>query len=116
MFDSNIETIDGISLLYLQGILTRDTIAEFESICSQVVNNEPEVIALNFKDVRHIDSVSINHLFKLAKKAQEKEIQLIIYDMEEPIQQILEMIKLDRVIVFMTREKFFEEFLKISNR
>jgi len=112
-----IDTINfqGIHVIYLHGILTSNTISEFDLFCETEIEKNPEIIALNFKDVNQIDSISLNHLFKLTKKTSKKNIRLIIYDPMKSIHQIFEVIKLDKVITILSKKKFEEDFLKFGN-
>lgn len=114
MIDIDVMNYHGIIVIYPHGVLTSNTIGEFDSFCETEIEKNPEIIALNFRDINQIDSISLNHLFRLSKKTSEKNIRIIIFDPIESIQQIFEVIKLNKVIKILTKEKFEEDFLKFT--
>jgi anti-anti-sigma factor len=108
----NVDDFGTVAVLHFCGILTSDTIKEAEETWNDQLEKSPEVIAFDLKELTQIDSISINHVFQLSRIAAEKNIQLIIFDANEPLKKIFEVIKLDRVITFMTKQKFESEYLK----
>jgi anti-anti-sigma factor len=114
MLNISIEEVGDITMIFLEGMLMRDTLRDAEEVWNEQLNKNPEIIAFNLKGLAQIDSISINHLFRLSKRAIEKDIEIIIYDINENIRKIFDVIKLTRVIPVMPRQKFENDYLKIS--
>lgn len=104
------EELSGIIIIHISGTLTRNHLKEAEDIWNEELNKKPEILALDLKDVPQIDSITINHLFKFSERAVKEDVKLIIYDVSDELKKIFDLIKLDRVITFMTRNKFEEEY------
>jgi len=112
MMNIDIDDFGTVVVMHIFGILTRDTIKEVEEIWNEQLEKGPDVIAFDFNGLTQIDSVSINHVFKLSRIAAEKNIKLIAFDANDSIKKIFEVIKLDKVITFMPKQKFEYEYLK----
>lgn len=112
MINLDIDDFGTIVVIHFYGILTRDTIKEVEETWNEQMEKSPDVIAFDFNKLTQIDSISINHVFKLSRIAAEKNIQLIAFDANESMKKIFEVIKLDKVITFMPKQKFESEYLK----
>ncbi len=106
------EDFGDIISITMSGTLSRDSLMEAEESWSELMAKKPQLLAFNLKDLTQIDSVAINHLFKLAKIASEKNVRLVIYDVNESLGKILEVIKLDQVIPIVSRKQFELEYLK----
>jgi anti-anti-sigma factor len=101
-----------VVIMHFHGTLTREVLKDMEDAWSDEVDKMPDVIALDFRDVTQIDSISINHIFKMARIAENKKIKLIMFDVFESLKKIFEVIKLDKVITIMTRQQFVAAYLK----
>jgi len=112
MITVNIDDFGSIVIIHFYGILTRDTIKEVEEAWNDQLEKSPDVIAFDLKGLTQIDSISINHVFKLSRIAAEKNVNLIIFDANESLKKIFEVIKLDKVITFISKQKFESEYLK----
>jgi anti-anti-sigma factor len=112
MITLDVDDFGTVVVIHFFGILTRDTIKEVEETWNDQLEKNPDTIAFDLKQLTQIDSISINHIFKLSRNAAEKNIKLIAFDANESLKKIFEVIKLDKVITFMSRPKFESEFLK----
>jgi anti-anti-sigma factor len=112
MINLTVDDFGTVIVMHFFGILTRDTIKEVDETWNEQLEKGPDIIAFDLKDLTQIDSVSINHVFKLSRSAAEKNIKLIAFDANESMKKIFEVIKLDRVITFMPRQKFEYEYLR----
>jgi anti-anti-sigma factor len=112
MMSIHAEEIGPVTIMYFQGILTRETLKELEDQWSEYFAKRPAVIAFDFRDLGQVDSISINHIFKMSRAAKDKNVKLVIFNINEPLFKIFEVIKLDRVVTIMTKSKFENEYLK----
>lgn len=101
-----------VVILHFHGNLTREALKDVQDAWSDEVDARPDVIALDFRDVAQIDSICINHIFKMAKTAEKETIRLVIFDVYETLKKIFEVIKLDRVVTIMTKQQFESAYLK----
>ncbi|OHD66991.1 MAG: hypothetical protein A2176_16080 [Spirochaetes bacterium RBG_13_51_14] len=112
MIDLQTEEIGPVAVIHFYGILTRDTLRDAEEAWNDQLERRPEVLAFDFKGLSQIDSISINHIFKLARTASERNMKLIIYDMNESLKKVFEVIRLDKVVEFVSKQKFEADYLK----
>lgn len=112
MISINTDRLGSVVVMHFHGTLTREVLKDMEDAWDDEVDAVPEVIALDFRDVAQIDSICINHIFKMARTAEEKNITLVIYDVFESLKKIFEVIKLNKVIPVMTRQQFEKAYLK----
>jgi anti-anti-sigma factor len=112
MLDINTDQYGTVAIMHFHGTLTRDILKDVEDAWSDMVDKMPDVIALDFRDVTQIDSICINHIFKMARIAENKKIKLIMFDVFEALKKIFEVIKLDKVITIMTKQQFETAYLK----
>ena len=103
--------IENISIINIFGDMVSTNIESFGDICNIALKDDPEVIALNMKYVEHIDSISINHLFRLSKKLIEKNIVFIVYDITTRIKEVLETINFDTMVKIVSKEQFEKDYI-----
>ena len=112
MIQVYVEDYGDIITIALCGLLTRDTLKEAEESWTEQLDRKPQMLAFNLRELTQIDSVAINHLFKLATSASANNVPLIIYDMNEGLSKVFEVIKLDRIIPIISRRQFETDYLK----
>lgn len=114
MIDINTERYGPVVVMHFRGILTREVLKIVEEAWSDEIDTspEPEVIALDFKAVSQIDSICINHIFKMARIAENKQVRLIIIDVFDSLKKIFEVIKLNKVIPILTKQQFEAQYLR----
>jgi anti-anti-sigma factor len=108
----NVEQIDAIIVMELEGTLTRETLEQADEAWLEQLAKKPLVLALDFSRLGQVDSISINHLFKLSRATEESGIKLVILDVFGPLMKIFEVIRLDRVITILSKKKFETDYLK----
>jgi anti-anti-sigma factor len=111
MISISVEEIRDVIIVTIDGILTRETLKEAEDVWNEQLIKKPNVLALDLRELTQIDSVSLNHIFKLANAAKEQQVRLCICDISEPIRKIFEVIKLDKIIHFIPWKKFEAEYI-----
>lgn len=106
------EIYEQIIILHFHGVMVRQVLKDVEDAWSDHFDQRPETIAFDFKELTQIDSICINHIFRMARLAEENGIKLIIYDVFDSLRKIFEVIKLDKVIPIMTKKQFETLYLK----
>ncbi len=112
MIDVYSEQFGIVSVIHLSGMLTLETIMDAEEAWSEQMDNDPDVIAISFMNVAHIDSISINHLFKLSERAAARRMKLVLYGANDHIMNLFKLVKLDMVALLMTKQGFESEYIK----
>jgi len=112
MLEIDIEQVGAAVIIHCAGGLTRETIDDADLAWSDAFDAGPELIGLDFRDLAQIDSISLNHLFKLARAAEDRGIRLVVYDVNEELKKILNVIRLDKVIPIVTKKKFETEYMR----
>jgi anti-anti-sigma factor len=112
MLHIEIEKVGDAVILHVAGSLVLQTIADAEETWRNALDIGPELIGLDFRNLSQIDSISINHLFKLVRAANDRGIRLVIYDVNEELLEILKVIRLDTIIAIVTKNKFETDYLK----
>lgn len=108
---AEVEEHQGVTIIKVFGALNTKVIVEFDEICDNVVHKKPETLALDCSCLDFIDSVGINHLFKLSHQASNEEIKFVLYDLNPTIRHIFQVTSLDKLLTILTRETFEAEYL-----
>jgi anti-anti-sigma factor len=109
-----IQEYPDVVIVHMSGMMTREFLNDIEDIWNEELEKRPGVLAFDLKGVMDIDSITMNHIFKLAKRATTLDVKLIICDTSEQLKKIFEIININRVITVMTNQKFHEEYIKRS--
>ncbi|OHD70609.1 MAG: hypothetical protein A2W19_03470 [Spirochaetes bacterium RBG_16_49_21] len=99
-------------IIHINGTLTLEHLKEAEEVWNEQLDKRPGVLAFDFRGVLDIDSISMNHIFKLTKTAAEKNVKLIIFDASEQHKKIFEILRLDRVVTMMSGRQLYDEYIK----
>ncbi len=110
-----IEVYDENVVAHVYGELSMNNIKDVDDAIAKEIAKEPEVIGLNCKYLKHIDSYAINHFVKIARKAKENNITIVMFDLSEQIKFILETINLDKLVPIESRDAFEERISRKVN-
>jgi anti-anti-sigma factor len=99
-------------VVHISGMLMLEHLKEAEEVWYEQLDKQPDILAFDFKDVTGIDSISMNHIFKLTKMASEKEVKLILFDVNDELKKVFEIVKLDKVVTMMTGKRLYDEYIK----
>ncbi len=106
-----IEEINDIIIISLDGTFHFDTVPLLEEKWSEQLKKSPSIIAINCINLFQIDSAAIGHLVKFLNFAMEKDIQLVFYNLSSQIQQLFITAKLNRFFTITTESAFRNEYL-----
>jgi anti-anti-sigma factor len=99
-------------IVHMSGMLTLEHLKEAEEVWHDQLDKQPDILAFDFKEVTGIDSISMNHIFKLTKMAVEKEVRLILFDVNDELKKVFELVSLDKVVTMMNGKKLYDEYIK----
>ena len=106
MININIEEREVVIILHVFGNLSMDTADTVEISWRDQLAKKPEAIALNFNGLEFIDSIGISCLIRLTKNAVLKNVELIFYDLSEPIETLFKTARINKYFNIMTKEDF----------
>ncbi len=111
MLDIDIERISSIAILHIHGMISIETVNDFEDEFKKEIEKKPEIIALNCGSLSYLDSIGIKYMVKLSKTAIVEEIDVILYDLNHTIKKIFEVSTLDRYFNIISKEQFAQKYL-----
>ena len=116
--DVIIEEYEDYIIAYLNGTISIKNIKDVDTVLNRALDNKPEILGINCKYLTHIDSITINHLLKLSKKALDLNVKLVIFNLSSAIESVVNTINLNRLVTITTKEIFEDEYLskKIDER
>ncbi len=109
--DIFIEEKEDIIIVFLSGVLSYDSIKEFDDITEEQVRKKPELLALNCSDLDHVDSYGLHHLFELTKKASKEDVKIIAFGLNPSVNDIMEVTNLNTIIMVISEEDFKKNYL-----
>jgi anti-anti-sigma factor len=112
MLEINVEKKDNIVIIHIIGSFSISEIDNFEEIWKKEILNKPDIIAVNFQYMEYIDSMGISNFIKLDKNLKDAGIELFLYDLNDPIDNLFKMAKVDKFINIISKEKFHKEYFK----
>ncbi len=99
-------------ILTLNGRYDISKIHNFETIYRQNLEDNPKIIALNLRDLKYIDSSGIGSLVRCMNLALKNNIEFICYDINENVESIFKIAKLDQFISILTHDEFIQKYIK----
>jgi len=82
----------------------------FESAFIDQVESNPAVIAVRMKECTYIDSSAIVTFVRFLNMARRKGIEMVCYDLNENIDKIFRISKLDAYLKVMTERQFLDKY------
>jgi len=105
-----IEKKDKIMHVNIKGDLYLNTLKDFEAGWSDFIKGDPEIIAINCKDIVFIDSSALGSLAQLLKYLMGKNIKLVFYDLSIAVDNIFKLTRLDKFFKVTTKEQLQREY------
>jgi anti-sigma B factor antagonist len=107
----NVEQKGKVTFVHIKGEFHIGNVNKFEEVWHSLIENKPEVIAMNCKELEYIDSSAIGTLVKFLNNAMSKKIKLVFYDLNTAIQNIFKTARLDNFFTITTKEKLEKDYL-----
>jgi len=104
------EKIGSVPVLRLLGSLDISTVDALRDRTITLLDRGASVIALDLAQLTLVDSSGMGALLGGKKRAMEKEISYFLLDCPAPLQRLLDMVGLNRVMDFCTRQELGERF------
>jgi len=97
---------DNISFVSIEGRLYLGNVGIFKKEWDRIIENDPDIIAINFKKLVYIDSMAIGSLIQLTKFLTKNDIKLFLLDMREDVEEIFKTTGLKTYFTITDSEKF----------
>ena len=76
---------------------------------------KPEIMALDFEDVRFIDSAGIATLVKILKKIISAKKKFIFYNVSDEIINSINILRLKNFFTIYTKDEFYKKYKNVFN-
>ncbi len=104
------EQIGQVPVLRLLGALDIATLDQFREGACRLLEQEAPAIAVDLAQVTFVDSSGMGALLAGKKRAMEKGVEFVLLDCPEPLQRLLDLVGLNRIIDFRARHELAERF------
>ena len=83
----------------------------FETMYKKYLEQQPRLIALKLRDLKYIDSSGIGSLVRCMNLALKNDVEFICFDLNENVESIFKLAKLDQFITLLTEEEFVNTYV-----
>ena len=102
---------DNVQILALSGRFDTHTAEPVRDWLEQATTNQPANIVVNLSDVDFLDSTALSTLVQGMKHSREKDGDLRLCGMQQPVRIIFELTRLDRVFeIYLTEGEAVRAF------
>ncbi|MCP4136823.1 MAG: STAS domain-containing protein [bacterium] len=106
------EHSNNIIVVHVDGAFNLGTISKVEDTWKQQVAKKPRIIAINCSCLEKIDSAAIGTLVKFFNTAVNRNIKLVLYDLNSSISKLFETARLNRFFTITSKRKFISDYLR----
>lgn len=99
-----------LTIVHGRGDWNLGNIKDVEAVFSMLIDNKPQTIAINCKELVSVDSTAIATMVKILRKTREQATRLVFYDLSLNIQNTFNLMTLNKFFTIMNKERFEEEF------
>ena len=93
------------------GDIVLNTIEKGRSIFDEEFGKNPEVIAIDCKGIHNLDSSGLGMLISFSKRAAERDMKIVLFDIPGEISQLFNISKLNNFFELTTGEAFMATYL-----
>ncbi len=98
-------------VLRISGRIEVSEIHNLESTFVKQIEYHPMTIGISLRDCTYMDSSALISFVRFMNIAEKSRIDLIWYDVNETVQKIFELAKVDKFLKIMTEKEFLDKFL-----
>ncbi len=111
MVDINVEAHGSVIIISFDGDFYLESVSYAEGIWNEQLEKKPEVIGINCRKIKYIDSSAIGILVKFLNSSMKTGVKLVFYDLSETVVAVFKTAKLDNFFNTMTSEEFESAYL-----
>ena len=97
-------------IVRISGRFNIEEVINFEKAVNEVIEQSPKALSLDMSELKYIDSSGIGSLIKAMNIAKNKNIDLVITDLDKEIMHIFKLAYLDRFFTISTQEEIFKKY------
>ena len=97
-------------IVRISGRFNIEEVISFEKAVNEVIEQTPKALSLDMSGLKYIDSSGIGSLIKAMNIAKNKNIDLVITDLDKEIMHIFKLAYLDRFFTISTQEEILKKF------
>lgn len=97
-------------IVRLSGKFNIEEVINFEKTINDIIAQSPQALSLNMSDLKYIDSSGIGSLIKAMNIAKNRDIDLVITDLDQEIMHIFKLAYLDRFFTITTHEDILKKY------
>jgi anti-anti-sigma factor len=101
---------DNLVIIRIIGRFDINEVHNFETAFISQVESNPEAIAIKLKDCTYIDSSAIVSFVRFKNLALKNKIDIIYYGLNDNINRIFSISKLDTYLKVLSEEEFLEQY------
>jgi len=94
-----------IFIISISGEFHVGNVVKFKSKWNTIVEDKPEIIAINCSGIAYIDSTALGTLIHFLKFLTTKDIDLVLIDLSFAVEAIFKTTKIDKFFTITTKEK-----------
>lgn len=110
MAEFKVNKSGGILIIKILGRFTVEDKDEFMMITQDKMDMSSEGTCIDTSELKYIDSSGIGDLLKLKMEAAKQEHNIFIMGLNEAIEKVFKMARLDSVFTMITPEEFKEKY------
>ena len=111
MINVNAQKYGKITVLNLNGELNMDNVDTLEGTFNNHVNDKPEVVCINCKNLNSIDSSGLGIFIKLLRIAESRDIELVVTEIIGNVSSLFDISKLESFFSVMSESEFKKQYL-----
>ncbi|HPA70730.1 MAG: STAS domain-containing protein [Spirochaetes bacterium] len=97
-------------IVKIDGRFNIEEVITFEKAINDIIDQGPKAVSLNMSELKYIDSSGIGSLIKAMNIAKNKDIELVITDLDKEIMHIFKLAYLDRFFTICTQEEILNRY------
>jgi len=101
---------DNPVIIRIIGRFDINEVHNFETAFTSQVELNPDTIAIKLKDCTYIDSSAIVSFVRFMNLARRNKIEIVYYSLNDNINRIFKISKLDTYLNVLTEEEFLEKY------
>jgi len=101
---------DNLVIIRIIGRFDINEVHNFETAFTSQVELNPDIIAIKLKDCTYIDSSAIVSFVRFMNLARRNKIEIVYYSLNDNINRIFKISKLDTYLNVLTEEEFLEKY------
>jgi anti-sigma B factor antagonist len=97
-------------IVRLSGRFNIEEVINFEKVVNEIIELSPRALSLDMSELKYIDSSGIGSLIKAMNIAKNRDIELVITDLDKEIMHIFKLAYLDRFFTISTQEEILRKY------